>query len=89
MSVENTKDIVLNTILHRASYHIYSKPNEHKLFGMKLGSPNKCSDGFNHNFETKEHQYGLTMIITSYCLLCGYCQAEVIPNVSEKKVLEN
>jgi hypothetical protein len=89
MSVPQTKDVVLNALLHRCSTHIYSKPNVHTLFAMKLGHASICSDGLSHSFETKEQQYGQTLIITNYCHLCGYCQAEVIPNVPEKMVIEN
>ena len=83
----DTKDVVLNALLHRCSNHIYSKPQTHIIFGLKLGHSSKCSDGLSHNFETKEKQYGQTLIITYYCKFCGFAQAEVIPNVPEKKVV--
>ena len=84
----DTKDVVLNALLHRCSNHIYSKPQTHIIFGLKLGHSSKCSDGLSHNFETKEKQYGQTLIITYYCKFCGFAQAEVIPNVPEKQVIQ-
>jgi len=86
MSIDDTKDVILNALLHRCSTHLYSNPNEHKLFAMKLGSSEKCTFTKSHNYETKEHQYGQVLIITNYCLVCGFCQAEVIPS---KEVAQN
>ena len=87
MSLEpQTKDIVLNCLMHRCSIHIYSKPNVHTMFVMKLGDSKRCTFAKSHNYETKEHQYGQVLIITNYCLVCGFCQAEVIPS---KEVVQN
>jgi len=81
MSLEpQTKDVVLNALMNRVSVHIYSKPNVHTMFGLRLGNSKKCSFSKPHNFETKEHQFGRVLVITNYCSVCGYCQAEVIPS---------